>query len=132
MTGSAWKTPYYRGGAEAPRDEVWVYQTDGVCPEEGDSFTKNYYEAGSRVTSAAIICLGSSATEYEAAHETGHALGFQDLRRFLDIGSYMMRPDSFFCFLQVWEFAAVEAVYAAGLRPGDSRQDFINAGLIEP
>ena len=44
----------------------------------------------------------------------------------------MMRPDSYYCFLETYEFAAVEAVYAAGLRPGDSRQDFINAGLIEP
>ena len=134
-----------QGGPKPPKNEVWVYQTDGACPVRGeaehavlgqpgggDSFTQNYYEAGSRVTLAAIICLGRGATDYEAAHETGHALGFQDLRRFLDIDSWMMRPDSYYCFLSEFEFGVVEAVYAAGLRPGDGRQDFINAGLIEP
>ena len=122
-----------QGGPRPPKNEVWVYDTDGACTGGGDSFTHKYYEAGSRVTSAAIICLGSSATDYDAAREMGHAMGFHDLRRSLDnIGGYMMVPDSFFCFLSGYEFAAVEVAYAAGLRPGDSRQDFINAGLIEP
>ncbi len=120
-----------QGGPRPPKNEVWVYDTDGACTGGGDSFTHKYYEAGSRVTSAAIICLGSSADDYDAAREMGHAMGFHDLR-IPDIGSYMMRPGSFYCFLSGYEFAAVEVAYAAGLRPGDSRQDFINAGLIEP
>ncbi len=122
-----------QGGPRPPTNEVWVYDTDGACTGGGDSFTYKYDEAGSRVTFAAIICLGSSATDYDAAREMGHAMGFHNLRRSLDdIGGYMMVPDSFFCFLSGYEFAAVEVAYAAGLRPGDSRQDFINAGLIEP
>ncbi len=128
------------GGPRPPKNEVWVYDTPsppGPGPTSGGcaggrSFTQKYYEAGSPVTWAAIICLPSSTDEYEAAHEMGHALGFHDLIRDLDIDSYMMRPDSFHCSLSVFEFAAVELVYAAGLRPGDTRQDFINAGLIEP
>ncbi len=129
-----------QGGPRPPKNEVWVYDTpagpgpgptSGGC-RGGRAFTQHYYEAGSRVTWAAIICLPSNTTEYEAAHEMGHALGFHDLTRSVDIDSYLMRPDSFQCLLSGFEFAAVEAVYAAGLRPGDSRQDFINAGLIEP
>ena len=120
-----------QGGPRPPKNEVWGYDTDGACTGGGDSFTHKYDEAGSRVTSAAIICLGSSADDYDAAREMGHAMGFHDLR-IPDIGSYMMRPGSFYCFLSGYEFAAVEVAYAAGLRPGDSRQDFINAGLIEP
>ena len=125
-----------QGGPRPPKNEVWVYlagarpDPDGACT--GDSFTQNYYETGSRVTSAAIICLGSEAIEYEAAREMGHALGFHDLTRSLDSNSYLMRQDSSHCALSRFEFAAVEAVYAAGLRPGASRQDFINAGLIDP
>ena len=129
-----------QGGPRPPKNEVWFYDTpagpgpgptSGGC-RGGRAFTQHYYEAGSPVTWAAIICLPSSTDEYEAAHEMGHALGFQDLVRSLDIGSYMMRPDSFQCLLATHEFDAVEAAYAAGLRPGDSRQDFINAGLINP
>ncbi len=126
-----------QGGPRPPTNEVWVYDTDGACTGGGDSFTHKYDEAGSRVTSAAIICLGSlgglgpPANPYDAAREMGHALGFHDLR-FLDINSYMMVQDSFYCALETYEFAAVETVYAAGLRPGNSRQDFINAGLIDP
>ena len=124
-----------QGGPRPPTNEVWVYGTDGACTGGDDSFTHKYYEAGSRVTSAAIICLGSlgglPANDYDAAQEMGHALGFHDLR-FLDMSSYMMVPDSHYCALERVEFAAVETVYAAGLRPGDSRQDFINAGLIDP
>ncbi len=130
-----------QGGPRPPKNEIWVYDTpagprgspsgDGAC-RGGRAFTQHYYEAGSRVTWAAIICLGSAATDYEAAHEMGHALGFQDLIRGLDIDSYMMRPVSVHCSLSVYEFAAVELVYAAGLRPGDTRQDFISAGLIDP
>ena len=86
--------------------------------EHGDGFVEKFKEG---------------LTDYDAAREMGHAMGFHDLRRSLDnIGGYMMVPDSFFCFLSGYEFAAVEVAYAAGLRPGDSRQDFINAGLIEP
>ncbi len=122
-----------QGGPRPPQNEVWVYDTDGACTGGGDSFTHKYDEAGSRVTSAAIICLGSSATDYDAAREMGHAMGFHNLRRSLDdIGGYMMVPDSHYCALERVEFAAVETVYAAGLRPGDSRQDFINAGVIKP
>ncbi len=118
-----------QGGPRPPQNEVWVYDTPQGCTR---GVTHKYYEAGSSVTWAAIICLPSSTDEYEAAHEMGHALGFQDLTFGLDIDSYMMRPVSFHCSLSVYEFAAVELAYAAGLRPGDSRQDFINAGLIEP
>ena len=41
---------------------------------------------------AAIIRIPSSTSEYEATHEMGHALGFQDLIRGLYIYSYMMSP----------------------------------------
>ena len=37
-----------QGGPEPPKNEVWVYQTDGVCLEGGDSFTKNYYDLAHR------------------------------------------------------------------------------------
>ncbi len=92
-----------QGGPRPPKNEVWVYGTDGACTGGGDSFTHHYYEAGSPVTWAAIICLGPSATDYEAAHEMGHALGFHDLTRSLDIDSYLMRPDSFQCLLSGFE-----------------------------
>ncbi len=130
-----------QGGPRPPQNEVWVYNTDGACTGDvpthhhfrgRDSFTHKYFEAGSPVTWAAIICLPSSTDQYEAAHEMGHALGFQDLVRGLRIYGTMMRPDSFHCSLSEYEFAATELAYAAGLRPGDTRQDFINAGLIEP
>ena len=62
-----------QGGPRPPKNEVWVYDTDGACTGGGDSFTQNYYEAGSRVTWAAIICLGSAATEYEAAQSESHS-----------------------------------------------------------
>ncbi len=72
--------------------------------------------------------------DYEAPHEMGHALGFQELAPDLEetIDVHMMIHGSGECLLSEYEFAAVELVYAAGLRPGDTRQDFINAGLIEP
>ena len=131
-----------QGGLRPPKNEVWVYnRCTGDVPTHHDhprdhpgrdTFTYKYFEAGSPVTWAAIICLPSSTDQYEATHEMGHALGFQDLVRVLDISSYMMRPDSYHCSLSRYEFAAVQLTYAAGLRPGDTRQDFINAGLIEP
>ena len=128
-----------QGGPRPPKNEVWVYGTDGACTGGGDSFTQNYYEAGSRVTWAAIICLSSSlgplrrpARDYEAAHEMGHALGFQDLVHSLNILVYMMRPDSFHCSLSLYEFAAVEVAYAAGLRPGDSRKTSSTPGSSSP
>ncbi len=121
-----------QGGPRPPKNEVWVYDTDGACTGGGDSFTHKYYEAGSSVTSAAIICLRSPRVEYEASHEMGHALGFQDLGRPETFRFHMMLHRSQECLLSGFEGPAVEAVYAAGLRPGASRQDFISAGVIKP
>ena len=61
-----------------------------------------------------------------------HLLGFQQLPGDLESKLHLMVHDSGQCRLSGWEFPAVELAYAAGLRPGDRRQDFINAGLIEP
>ena len=121
-----------QGGPRPPKNHIWVYDAPQGCTGGGDGFTHTYYEAGSSVTWAAIICLRSSRVQYEASHEMGHALGFQDLGRPEIFREHMMLHRTDECLLNPFEFAAVEAAYAAGLRPGARRQDFIRAGVIKP
>ncbi len=123
-----------QGGPRPPKNEVWVYDRALGC--EGGHDVQNFYEAGSPVTWAAIICVPSSADHYETPHGMGHALGFQELPPYpheqgpaqdpFDLPISLMREGSDQCLLADYEFAAVEAVYAAGLRPGDSRVVSLN------
>lgn len=125
--------------AGSPEGEISVFgavstRVPALCGINAENCQVVRYNAGAYVTSRVVLGMpfteGSSAV---VAHELGHAFGLCHIapERGGLSGALSVMGSSRVTEWTMSDLEAIRRVYAAGLSPGDARQKFVAAGLLD-
>lgn len=113
---------------DAAQGEIVVEQSDAPCGDRNNGGCFQPQTQGAGVYSRGKIQFRSS--NGPLAHELGHALGFCHTDGWAGLVSMMSGAIPATSGMAEADIIATRAVYAAGLRAGAARSQFVSAGLI--